>query len=156
MLDLNKKCSVDTDFGRRMVEEQLVPRGIHDPRVLEAMASVPREEFVRSIYRSSAYDDSSLPIGYGQNVSQPFTVAIMCQALRLKGTETVLEVGTGSGYSAAVLSRLARFVYSVERIPELVEEARPRLVRLGYKNVAVWLADGTLGLSDEGRTTASS
>ena len=103
---------------RVMVWRQLLARGICDHRVLDAMGRVPREEFVPGNLRELAYDDCPLPIGHGQTISQPFTVAFMCQALRLRGTETVLEVGTGSGYGAAVLSRLARFVYSVEYVPE--------------------------------------
>lgn len=132
-----------------MVWRQLLKRGIHDHRVLEAMGSVPRQEFVPNALREVAYEDGPLPIGHGQTISQPFTVAFMCQAVGLRGDETVLEIGTGSGYGAAVLSRLARFVYSVECVPELAEAARERLVRLGFKNVAVREADGSLGLADE-------
>lgn len=132
-----------------MVWGQLLRRGIHDHRVLAAMGSVPREKFVPTVLRGVAYQDGPLPIGHEQTISQPFTVAFMCQALKLLGTETVLEIGTGSGYGAAVLSRLARFVYSIECVPELARSARERLVRLGYKNVAVREADGGFGLADE-------
>lgn len=132
-----------------MIWDQLLRRGIHDHRVLGAMAAVRREEFVPVEHRGGAYRDGPLPIGCGQTISQPFTVAFMCQALELDGTETVLEIGTGSGYGAAVLSRLVRFVYSVECVPELAQSARERLVRLGYKNVAVRETDGSAGLDEE-------
>lgn len=134
------------DLRRRMVAEQLRDHGISDPRVLAAMGKVPRDEFVPPELRDAAYEDGPLPIGYGQTISQPFTVAFMCQALQLTGTETVLEIGAGSGYSAAVLSLLATSVFSVERVAGLAEEARKRLARLGYANVEVMTADGTLGL----------
>ena len=134
------------EWRRRMVEEQLRGRGIRDERVLHAMQIVPREEFVDEYLKYRAYDDGPLPIGCGQTISQPLTVAFMCQALELVGTERVLEVGTGSGYAAAVLSLLAREVYTIERIPELAERARQRLERLGYHNVYPSTGDGTLGL----------
>jgi protein-L-isoaspartate(D-aspartate) O-methyltransferase len=134
---------------RRMVEEQLQPRGIVDPRVLDAMLRVPREQFVPAAFRAVAYADQPLPIGYGQTISQPFTVAFMCQALGLEGHEKVLEIGAGSGYGAAVLAELARQVYAVERIAKLAERARERLKRLGYRNVEVRVANGTLGLAQE-------
>lgn len=135
------------ELRRRMVEHQLAGRGISDQRVLQAMTEVPREEFVPVSMRKSAYDDGALPIGHGQTISQPFTVAFMCEALRVQPDETVLEVGTGSGYGAAVLSRIARTVHTVERIPELAQQARQRLERLGYDNVKVHLANGSLGVS---------
>ena len=130
---------------RLMVEEQLRARGIHDERVLKAMAKVPRHLFVPDKYQNLAYEDQPLPIGFGQTISQPYMVAIMVEALELKGNEVALEVGTGSGYQAAILSLLARRVYSVEIIPELAEEARERLKRLGYENVEVVLGNGSLG-----------
>jgi protein-L-isoaspartate(D-aspartate) O-methyltransferase len=130
----------------RMVERQLAARGIRDGRVLSAMGEVPREEFVPQSLRSSAYDDGALPIGQGQTISQPFTVAFMCEALHVQPDDTILEVGTGSGYGAAVLSRIARMVHTVERIPELADGARQRLQRLGYHNVTVHLANGSLGV----------
>lgn len=133
---------------RRMVERQIRDRGILDPLVLRAMSQVPREEFVPPAMRDCAYADSALPIGSGQTISQPYTVAIMAAAAQLKGEGSVLEIGTGSGYGAAVLSHLATMVYSVERIPELGEQARERLERLGYQNVDVRIANGTLGLPD--------
>lgn len=132
----------------QMVERQLVARGISDERVLQAMREVPREEFVPESQRNFAYDDGALPIGQGQTISQPFTVAFMCEALRLEPADSVLEVGTGSGYGAAVLSRIARSVQTVERIPELAQQARERLERMGYANVAVHLANGSLGMKE--------
>lgn len=132
-----------------MVEAQLVGHGIADPRVLDAMGCVPREQFVSHEMRDSAYEDGPLPIGFGQTISQPFTVAFMCEALRLNGTEKVLEIGAGSGFSAAVLSLLAQSVFTIERVPELAEQARSRLAELGYHNVHVITGDGTLGLSSE-------
>ena len=132
---------------RRMVEYQLRRRGIADERVLQAMLSVPREEFVSD--RVRAYNDSPQPIGFGQTISQPYTVAFQCEALQLQGDERVLEVGTGSGYAAAVLSHLAKDVYTVERIPELAEKAGATLSRLGYVNTHVFTANGTLGLPDQ-------
>lgn len=138
------------DRQRQMVDRQLRARGITDQRVLEAMSEVPREEFVAEQQRDAAYDDGPLAIGYGQTISQPYTVAFMCEALKLTGSERMLEVGAGSGYAAAVLSHLARFVYSVERIPELAEQAQVRLKRLGYENVEIHIADGTRGLPERG------
>ena len=132
-----------------MVERQLRRRGIDDERVLAAMAEVPREHFVPEEIRSSAYNDSALPIGHEQTISQPWVVAAICQALGLKGEETVLEIGTGSGYSAAVLARLARRVFSMERIPELGETARRHLAELGAENVEVIVGDGSRGYPEE-------
>jgi protein-L-isoaspartate(D-aspartate) O-methyltransferase len=130
---------------RLMVEQQLRQRGIRDLRVLSAMSRVPREEFVARAERPRAYDDAALEIHHGQTISQPFTVAFMLDALKLAGHEKVLEIGAGSGYGAAVLSLLAREVHTVERIAELAAECRERLQRLDYSNVAVHVADGTLG-----------
>jgi len=132
----------------RMVDEQLAGRDITDRRVLEAMRSVPRHFFVPDDSSDLAYVDAPLPIGFRQTISQPYIVALMSQLLCLRGDETVLEVGTGSGYQAAVLARLARRVYSVERIPELAEMARQALTRLGVENVEVRLADGSAGLPE--------
>lgn len=131
-----------------MVERQIAARGVQDERVLAAMKQVPRDEFVPVESRGDAYLDCPLPIGYGQTISQPYTVAMMCEALQLAGTEKVLEIGTGSGYAASVLSLLAREVHTVECIPELAAEARERIRRLGYSNVQVYVADGTLGLPE--------
>jgi protein-L-isoaspartate(D-aspartate) O-methyltransferase len=128
-----------------MVERQLRRRGISDERVLAAMGSVPREHFVPADVRRSAYSDSALPIGYEQTISQPWVVAAICQALALKGGEKVLEIGTGSGYSAAVLSKLAEHVVSIERVPELGQWARQRLEELGIDNVEVIVGDGSRG-----------
>ncbi len=130
----------------QMVETQLRCRGIDHERVLDAMARVPRESFVSADQAGSAYDDCALPISQNQTISQPYTVAFMCQMMRLSGHEKVLEIGTGSGYAAAVLSLLAREVRTIERIPELGIQAQQRLEQLGYRNVHVHLADGTLGL----------
>lgn len=129
-----------------MVERQLRRRGVGDERVLAAMGEVPREEFVPAGQRRRAYEDSALPIGEGQTISQPWIVAAICQALELKGGERVLEIGTGSGYSAAVLARLAAEVVSVERHAALAEEARGALARLGTGNVEVVVGDGSRGL----------
>jgi protein-L-isoaspartate(D-aspartate) O-methyltransferase len=132
----------------RMVERQLRRRNIHDERVLEAMGAVPREAFVPEDVRARAYDDGALPIGHRQTISQPWVVAAICQGLSLRGDERVLEIGTGSGYSAAVLARLAREVHGVERIPELAAGARAALASLGIRNVEVIVADGSLGLPE--------
>ena len=133
----------------RMVETQIENRGICNPRVLAAMESVPREEFVPENLRGEAYDDGPLPIGQGQTISQPLTVAFMAQALKLTGEEKVLEIGTGSGYGAAVLARLAKEVHTVERLPALADGARERLRRLGFTNVHVHIGDGSLGWPEE-------
>lgn len=136
------------DYARRrqaMVEQQLRARGIHDARVLEAFAVVPRERFVAEAQAPYAYDDRPLPIAAGQTISQPYVVAFMVTALALSGSERVLEVGTGSGYAAAILSRIAAYVYTVERHLELVESARRRFTELGYTNIEVLHGDGTLG-----------
>jgi protein-L-isoaspartate(D-aspartate) O-methyltransferase len=129
-----------------MVERQLRRRGITDERVLEAMAEVPRELFVPLRQRRRAYADRALSIGQGQTISQPWIVAAICQALRLDGHERVLEVGTGSGYSAAVLARLAAEVVGVERVAELAQGAERALMELGVDNVRVVVGDGTLGV----------
>jgi protein-L-isoaspartate(D-aspartate) O-methyltransferase len=133
----------------KMVTEQLVQREITDPRVLDAMRRVPREQFVPESLRHKAYDDTALPIGREQTISQPYTVAFMCQAARLRGGDIVLEVGTGSGYGAAVLSQLVQAVHTVERIEPLYQAAAERLATLGYDNVRVHLDDGSLGLVRE-------
>ena len=129
----------------RMVNTQLIPRGIKDPRVLAAMKKVPRHLFVDEALTDQAYQDHPLPIGYGQTISQPYIVALMSEALELSGDEKVLEVGTGSGYQAAILGELAKKVYSVERIPQLLSRARKILDSLGYNNVFLKLDDGTWG-----------
>jgi protein-L-isoaspartate(D-aspartate) O-methyltransferase len=129
-----------------MVERQLRRRGIGDERVLAAMREVPRERFVAETERRRAYADTALPIGHGQTISQPWIVAAICQALKLEGSETVLEVGTGSGYSACVPARLASRVITIERHAELAAEARARLAELGVDNVEVLVGDGSKGL----------
>ena len=129
----------------RMVQEQLVSRGINDTRVLGVMARVPRHLFVESELRDQAYEDHPLPIGANQTISQPYMVALMAEALELKGTERVFEVGTGSGYLAAVLSELCAEVFSVETVEKLASKARNLLTSLGYRNVSVLMGDGTLG-----------
>jgi len=137
------------EMRRRMVEEQLRSRDITDERVLKAFLKVPRHEFVPPEQKVYAYEDHPLPIGFGQTISQPYMVALMTQALELRGDEKVLEVGTGSGYQAAILAELCREVHSVERIPELAERAKETLRRLGYTNVFVHVGDGTKGLPEE-------
>jgi protein-L-isoaspartate(D-aspartate) O-methyltransferase len=128
-----------------MVERQIVARGVSDPRVLAAMREVPREAFVPASLAELAYEDAPLPIEEAQTISQPFIVASMAEALELSPGDRVLEIGAGSGYAAAVLSRLAASVYTVERHPALAEGARQRLAELGYDNVSVLCGDGTLG-----------
>jgi protein-L-isoaspartate(D-aspartate) O-methyltransferase len=132
-----------------MVEEQLRRRGISDPRVLEAMAKVPRHLFVPQDYQSSAYEDRPLPIGEGQTISQPYMVAIMTQSLELNGREKVLEIGTGSGYQAAILAELAGTVYTVERISSLTQSAQKVLGGLGYENIFFRTGDGSKGWPEE-------
>ncbi|HSL64392.1 MAG TPA: protein-L-isoaspartate(D-aspartate) O-methyltransferase [Gaiellaceae bacterium] len=131
-----------------MVTQQLRSRDIEDERVLAAMRAVPRELFVPGELRRRAYEDAALPIGAGQTISQPYMVAAICQALSLHGGERVLDVGTGSGYQAAVLAELASEVHTIERVPELAERARAVLVAAGYGRVQVHVGDGTLGLPD--------
>jgi protein-L-isoaspartate(D-aspartate) O-methyltransferase len=131
-----------------MVQRQLRERDIADERVLAAMERVPRDLFVPPEVRDRAYDDVALPIGAGQTISQPYMVARICEALALRGTERVLDVGTGSGYQAAVLAELACEVDTIERIPELAETARANLAAAGYRNVHVHVGDGTRGLPE--------
>ncbi len=131
-----------------MIEKQLRRRGVHDAAVLAAMAEVPRHEFVSEDVRAHAYDDLPLPIGSGQTISQPYIVAAMTAALHLRPGDRVLEIGTGCGYHAAVLSRLAKEVFTIERRPELASSASATLARLGYSNAHVHCGDGTLGLPE--------
>jgi protein-L-isoaspartate(D-aspartate) O-methyltransferase len=148
MLRQGKSRSSSKDHEKErehMVESQLVQRGIKDKRVLDAMRQVPRHLFVPKDARDLAYCDGPLPIGQGQTISQPYIVALMTELLGLKGQEKVLELGTGSGYQAAILSRLVRQVYSVERHAALAEQAGQILSQLGYDNVAIKVGDGTLG-----------
>lgn len=141
----------DDDFGiarDAMLADQLRARGIHDTRVLNAIRAVPRHEFVAEDQRANAYDDAPLPIGHEQTISQPFIVGFMTQLLDLMPTDSVLEIGTGSGYQTAVLSLLVRHVYSLERHRELARQAADRLARLGYRNVDIHIGDGSQGLAD--------
>jgi len=131
-----------------MIRYQLMNRGIKDERVLDAMRSVPRHIFVPSVYKEQAYEDKPLPSLKGQTISQPYIVALMTELLRLKEKDKVLEIGTGTGYHTAIIARIADFVYSVERIPELVELARSNLNMLGIRNVEIFLRDGTEGLDE--------
>ncbi len=136
------------DFGvmrKAMVEEQLIVRGISDKRVLDAFKAVPRHEFVPKDFLQSAYNDYPLPIGENQTISQPYMVALMTECLKLKGHEILLEVGTGSGYQAAILAELAKEVYSVERFLFLADMAKRALDSLGYRNIKIKVGDGTLG-----------
>jgi len=130
---------------RRMVEEQIRRRGIRDERVLSAMEAVPRHLFVPKEIRHLAYADDPLPIGEGQTISQPYIVAEMTAALRLSGTEKVLEIGTGSGYQTAILARLCRELVTIERLPSLSAEAQSRLMAMGIGNVTFAVGDGSLG-----------
>jgi protein-L-isoaspartate(D-aspartate) O-methyltransferase len=147
-----KHTPEQSEFTRarsQMVQHQLRARGILDRRVLAAMAEIPREEFVSSASRPFAYDDNPLPIGSGQTISQPYMVAILLEALELRGDETVLDVGTGSGYQAALLAQLARAVASIEVVPQLARIAEKTLRRLGYSKVRVVRGDGSLGFSTQ-------
>lgn len=143
-MDLNDQAGQ----REKMVRTQLEARLIRDPRVLAAFRKVPRHYFLPEGMRNRAYDDTPLPIGHGQTISQPYTVARMTEALGLTGNEVVLEIGTGSGYQTAILAELAAWVYSVERIRELALSARNLLDELGYENVAINVADGTFGWKD--------
>lgn len=133
---------------RRMVEEQVIARGVNDIRVIDAMLKVPSHKFVEEALENKAYQDAPLPIGERQTISQPYMVAVMSEALALKGPETVLEVGTGSGYQAAILALLAGRVFSLERIPSLARRARKVLDECGFSKVNIRLADGTHGWQD--------
>lgn len=129
----------------RMVTEQIVARNVKDKKVLSAMLKVPRHEFVPENLKRFAYEDRPLPIGEDQTISQPYIVALMTELLALKGDERVLEIGTGSGYQAAILAEIAKEVYTIEIIPSLARSAEERLKRLGYKNIKVKIGDGYKG-----------
>ncbi|MEW6103750.1 MAG: protein-L-isoaspartate(D-aspartate) O-methyltransferase, partial [bacterium] len=131
-----------------MVKEQIEGRGIRDKGVLSAMLDIPRDVFVGENEKEDAYKDFPLPIGYGQTISQPYIVALMTSLLKLQGDEAVLEIGTGSGYQAAILSHLAAKVWTIERISELKDRAKKTLEKLGIKNVSVIVGNGTLGLPE--------
>jgi protein-L-isoaspartate(D-aspartate) O-methyltransferase len=132
-----------------MVARQLRRRGIQDERVLDAMGRVPRELFVREDDRDHAYDDAPLAIGHGQTISQPYMVALICEVAAIRAGDRVLDIGTGSGYQAAMLAELGADVHTVERIPELAEQARANLRAAGYDRVQVHVGDGSLGLPQE-------
>lgn len=132
----------------RMVEQQILARGVRNPQVLEALRLVPRHIFVQPEYRYLAYSDGPLPIGNDQTISQPYIVALMTELMELKGDETVLEVGTGSGYQAAVLAHLARQVHTIERHASLASSAERLITGLGLENVEVHVGDGSLGLPE--------
>jgi protein-L-isoaspartate(D-aspartate) O-methyltransferase len=138
MIDFEKERS-------RMVDEQIAFRGVTDPRVLAVMGKVPRHEFMPEALRTQAYGDHAMPIGEGQTISQPYIVALMTELLELEGDERVLEIGTGSGYQAAVLAELCQKVFTIERVKTLADKARATLDRLGYKNVVMKVYDGTYG-----------
>jgi protein-L-isoaspartate(D-aspartate) O-methyltransferase len=133
----------------KMVDTQIRARGIRDPRVLKALEKVPRHLFVNEALRDQAYNDNPLPIDGGQTISQPYIVALMTEALELTGSEKVLEIGTGSGYQAAVLAELVDHVFSIDRIASLAGNARRLLESLNYYNIAIRVGDGTLGWKDE-------
>jgi protein-L-isoaspartate(D-aspartate) O-methyltransferase len=133
---------------RRMVREHIAARGVSDERVLDAMAAVPRHVFVREHLRRKAYGDHALPIEGGQTISQPYVVARMTEMLRIEPGHTVLEIGTGSGYQTAILARLAKWVYTLERVPELAKIAIGRLRGLGFDNVKVVIFDGSMGWAE--------
>lgn len=141
------------DFSRardRMIASQLSRRGINDPDVLDAMRNVPREAFVDPGFEEFAYEDSALAIGHGQTISQPYIVALMIERAGPEPGDIVLEIGTGSGYAAAVLSRIAGHVYTIERHPGLAKAARNRFADLGYDNIDVRIGDGTAGWPEAG------
>lgn len=131
-----------------MVRRQLIPRGIKDKKVLDAFLQVEREKFVPSSVKEDAYGDFPLSIGEGQTISQPYMVALMTQCLKLTGKEKVLEIGTGSGYQTAILARLSKQVYSVERIPALAYRAKKILQQMNYTNVKIFIGNGSLGLEE--------
>jgi len=134
---------------KEMVEEQLINRGIRDQRVLNAFYNIPRHSFIPQEEQKDAYSDFPLPIGNNQTISQPYIVALMTESLDLKGEEKILEIGTGSGYQTAILAGLAKKIYTIERIPELSQNAQKLLNELGYKNIHFKVDDGTLGWKEE-------
>ena len=149
MFNLRKK-GIDFDRERQaMVETQVLSRGIRDSRVLAAMLKVPRHVFVDTELQFQAYEDRPLGIGADQTISQPYMVALMTEALGLRGREKVLEIGTGSGYQTAILAELAAKVFSLERLTELAQKAEELLASLGYTNIEIMVGDGTAGLKEE-------
>jgi protein-L-isoaspartate(D-aspartate) O-methyltransferase len=139
----------DTSGRERMIREHLEARGIHDSRVLDAFRKIAREEFIPEDVRNLAYEDRPLAIGEGQTISQPYITALMTQSLEVQPTDKILEIGTGSGYQTAILASLGREVITIERYAGLMERARERLGRLGYKNIKCLLMDGSLGWDSE-------
>ncbi|MCK6466928.1 MAG: protein-L-isoaspartate(D-aspartate) O-methyltransferase [Candidatus Brocadia sinica] len=148
-MDTSQNIEIYAAQRFQMVQYQLVSRGIQDERVLKVMSEVPRHLFVPESYRHAAYDDCPLPIGEGQTISQPYMVAIMTQCLELKGKEKVLEIGTGSGYQAAILSKLASHIYTIERHVTLASRAKTILKQMEYDNIDVIVGDGSLGLTEK-------
>jgi len=147
-MNVSDEAALFSSLRQRMVEGQLRARGIRDERVLNAMSRVPRQEFIPRQYRDQAYEDHPLPIGEQQTISQPYIVALMLEAVALRPTDRVLEIGSGSGYVTALLAEEAAEVFSVERHPALANEARDLLARLGYTNVRVVVGDGSQGFSE--------
>ncbi|HHF52748.1 MAG TPA: protein-L-isoaspartate(D-aspartate) O-methyltransferase [candidate division WOR-3 bacterium] len=143
-----KKSDSWKKLRKELLDRQLIARGIKDKKVLDAFLKVPRHEFVPPEYINEAYNDYPLPIGFGQTISQPYMIAYMMEALELKGGEKVLEIGTGSGYTTALLAEIAKEVYTVERIGPLLERAKRILRELGYNNIYFKEGDGTLGWSE--------
>ena len=144
-MDFKRFDTPEYEYKRKKLVEILKDEGIKSQKVLNAILKVPRHMFVPQEYLDLSYENEALPIGYGQTISQPYIVALMTEALDLQGNEKVLEIGTGSGYQTAVLAELALEVYTIERIEELLEEAKKRLRLLGYSNIYFKLGDGTLG-----------
>lgn len=136
-------------WRNRMVDEQLVKRGINDRRVLDAMRVMPRHVFVPEEFKPQAYEDRPVPIGEGQTISQPYIVGFMTERLRLKPHHNVLEIGTGSGYQTAILCHLSHYVYSIERVGRLADQAGGRIGDLGYNNIEIYVGDGSQGLPDQ-------
>jgi protein-L-isoaspartate(D-aspartate) O-methyltransferase len=140
----------DIQARKSMIEEQLIPRGIKDRETLKSMSKVPRHMFVPKTLQKHAYEDGPMQIGFGQTISQPYIVALMTQSAKITSESRVLEIGTGSGYAAAILSQIAKEVYTVERIPELANHAIEMFQTLGYKNISVKISNGTLGWAEKG------
>lgn len=154
VLSATRLCAADAeDFfaekRKKMVEGQIAARGVKDNRVINAMLKVPRHLFVPDNLRNIAYGDTPLPIGYGQTISQPYIVAFMTEALNLEKEDRVLEIGTGSGYQAAILAEIAKEVYTIEIVPPLAGEAKRRLGRMGYRNITVKCGDGYSGWGEK-------
>lgn len=149
MRDGKRDNSTMSALRNKMVDRQIVSRGVNDERVIEAMRAVPRHEFVPQHSAQAAYEDHPLPVGEGQTISQPYIVALMTELCRLNGTEKVLEVGTGSGYQAAILAHLAEEVYSLEIVESLYKKALQKLDELGYTNIHMVLGNGFRGLPDK-------